>query len=112
MEWDRLLFDPKDNIYAKIVAQAKRQFSSEVIQETIFNECLDKIQENSWHKLSAYEGASGASPSTYFCTIFSRMMIDEFRKRYGRCTVPSVFTKLGSEWTRLYRWVCCDNWFN
>lgn len=109
MEWDKLLFDPAENIYAKIVAQAKRQFSSEVIQETIFNDCLEQIQADDWEKLSDYKGVNGASPSSYFCTVFSRMMINEFRKRYGRCTVPNVFSKLGSEWQRLYRWVCCDN---
>ena len=99
MDWQAMIFDPQENIFETLDKLAFKQFSDEIIAQEVVSVILKQWQDSDWAKLDKYQRRNSASPKTFLYSVFKNTLIDEYRKRYGRCEPPVWVKQLGDFWS-------------
>ena len=108
MDWHSLIFDPSEKVFDTLDKLAIKQFNDEELARESVTAILKDWRDAGWVKLNAYQHRNNASPNTYIYTVFKHALIDEYRKRFGRCDPPPWLKALGAHWSKIYRQLCCQ----
>ena len=85
---------------------AGRRFPQETMAEEAALFVMDKLAENDWMRMQAFDGQ--ASLATYLATVTLRLLEDFSRSRFGRVKAPLWVRRLGGIWEALFRLLCLE----
>lgn len=106
-QWQAFVFDPGANRLKKLDQLAEMKCRQNLIQaEELQTLALDALSANNWVKLTGFKGRS--SPETYLIKVYSNILIDQWRKIFGRCRAPQWVIQAGEEWVLAHELLCCE----
>lgn len=105
-DWQHFVFNPEGRWTERLMRLAERRFPDPTASGAAYNFAFEKISENDWRLLDGYTGR--AQPGTYLTAVFSRLLEDYARARYGRPRPPAWLRRMGELWQRVYRMLCLE----
>ena len=86
---------------------ARRKHGDTAFSEEAFTYALERLSADGWALLDDF--SDRADSSTYLISVFNNLLVDFWRKRYGRHDRPPKWLKeLGVNAIRIYRHLCIE----
>ena len=106
MDWQSFFFNAKQRWPECLQERAKRRFIDPILAEEAYNYAFEKLSAENWRLLNRYQGR--ASQDTFLIAVYSNLLEDFARVRFGRHRPPVWLERLGTLWTRIYYLVCIE----
>jgi len=107
INWRELLFDPEARWLDRLRKLSKRRFWDEATAETAYTAALDRLFEDDFRRLRAYQGR--CAPGTFLNSIFRNLLEDYAITVFGKCRPPVWIQNLGGFWDDLFKRLCCEH---
>ncbi|MEG3640343.1 sigma factor-like helix-turn-helix DNA-binding protein [Magnetococcus sp. PR-3] len=104
MEWSKLFFSTE--IQTKLSRLLARRFTDSTLAEEAYNFVLEHISQDNWARLRQFKGQ--ANHKTFMHSVFSHLLEDFSRHKFGRPRPPAWLKRLGPLWLRLYQLLCLE----
>lgn len=106
MDWQTFFFDQQAQWPDRLMQVARRRFVDPVLAEEAYTAAFDRLVADNWSALGTYTGKS--NPGSYLVTVFSNLLEDFSRSRFGRVRPPAWLSRLGSLWKRVFELLCLE----
>jgi hypothetical protein len=105
-DWQTFMFDPAGRYVERLARLAERRFPDPTVSGAAYNYAFEKISDDDWRLLDGFTGR--AQPGTYLMAVFSRLLEDYSRARFGRPRPPAWLKRMGELWRRVYQMLCLE----
>ena len=105
-DWQTFMFDPAGRCVERFLRLAERRFPDPAVSGAAYNYAFEKISNDDWRLLDGFTGR--AQPGTYLMAVFSRLLEDYSRARFGRPRPPVWLKRMGELWRRVYQMLCLE----
>ncbi len=85
---------------------ARKRFSDENLVHEALLYITEKVEEDNWKRLRAFQGKSGLK--TFLAVVVKRLLDDFSRARFGRVRPPEWLKSQGGIWLEIYRMLCLE----
>ncbi len=106
IDWSAYFFSPEKNWIQRFERLTLKRFVDSQLADEAYNHAFEKISDDEWALLKKYKG--GASQGGFMVTVFSNLLEDFARARFGRKRPPTWIDRLGPIWKRIFQMLCLD----
>lgn len=108
IDWLQIIFATDGTVNRSLEYVARRQFPhDETMADEAYNFAFDRLSTNNFAKLSSFQNK--AKPSTYLIKVFTNLIRDFHRSKYGRCSPPNWLKAQGPDVVAIHKMLCCDH---